>query len=181
MKFLLSNWPVCLLILCALLIGLYLLRKSNNIIDMRDIISNHFDLLKEDLFTIVVFIFVPIISSMSCAFLRCVTADIINNINISLSIFIALQFAIAGILCSIPAGNNAYEKIKKQAFNEILFECVLTILSLVLSFAILFVGINKINTIVLLIISAMLYCLVFNTVMNIFIVLKRLKLLFDER
>ena len=74
-----------------------------------------------------------------------------------------------------------YEKIKESAFNEILFESILSILSLVISFIITFIGIERIIEMVLLIMSGLLYILVLSTILNTFIVLKRLKFLFDER
>lgn len=172
---------ITLLIICAILIIVYLFRKNNNVINIRDIVSQHFKLITTDAFTFIVFFLVPIIMSLACTIVRLVTKDILDIINIVLPIYIGLQFSVAGIICSIEKGNSEYEKIKESAFNEILFESVLSILALALSFTITFIQISSMSKLVVLIMSLLLYILIFTTVLNTFIVLKRLKFLFDER
>lgn len=175
-----DNIAKCVLLFCAVLFIFYLSRKNSNFVDVRNILRDHFNLLKNDKFTLFIFLFLPIASALSCAFLQRITDDIINSINIILPIFIGLQFSVAGILCSISKSNDKFEKIKKSAFNEILFESVLSILALMASFMVLFIGVSQINDKILLIVSFVIYFLLFDMVMNTFIVLKRLKFLFDE-
>ncbi len=50
---------IILLIICAVLIIIYLLRKSNNIISVRDIIKQHFELISTDAFTFIIFVLSP--------------------------------------------------------------------------------------------------------------------------
>ena len=171
---------IILLIICAVLIIIYLLRKSNNIISVRDIIKQHFELISTDAFTFIIFCLIPIIMSISCSIIRLVTNDILSTVNVVLPIYIGLQFSVAGIIC-IQKGNSKYEKIKESAFNEILFESILSILALALSFVITFIQIVNMSKSVILAMSLILYILIFTTVLNTFIVLKRLKFLFDER
>lgn len=172
---------IILLIIYAVLIIIYLLRKSNNIISVRDIIKQHFELISTDAFTFIIFCLIPIIMSISCSIIRLVTNDILSTVNVVLPIYIGLQFSVAGIICSIQKGNSKYEKIKESAFNEILFESILSILALALSFVITFIQIVNMSKSVILAMSLILYILIFTTVLNTFIVLKRLKFLFDER
>ena len=77
-------FSVILLSLCILIVVLYSLRTNNNILKFDKIFQNHFKLLKEDKFSLIVFIVVPIIAAVSCANLKCITIDIINNINTAL-------------------------------------------------------------------------------------------------
>ena len=172
---------VICLVICSILIIVYVIKKHNNVINSRDILRQHFELIKTDRFTFCVFFIVPIIMGAACAVIRLVSNEILSIINIVLPIYIGLQFSVAGILCDMKKGNDKYEKIKESAFNEILFESILSILSLVISFIITFIGIERIIEMVLLIMSGLLYILVLSTILNTFIVLKRLKFLFDER
>lgn len=174
-------FSVILLSLCILIVALYSLRTNNNILKFDKIFQNHFELLKKDKFSLVVFIVVPIIAAISCANLKCITIDIINNINTALSVFIALQFSVVGVLCALPNGDAKYENIKSKAFTEIIFESILSVLTLTISFLCLFVDLENTKSCIVWISSFVLYALIFSTVLNIFIVLKRMYFLFIER
>ena len=110
----LSSIAKFILVFCTVLFIFYLSRKNSNFMDARNILRDHFNLFKSDSFTLFIFLFLPIASALSCAFLRRITDDITNSINIILPIFIGLQFSVAGILCSISKGNDKFEKIKKM-------------------------------------------------------------------
>ena len=172
--------PIILLIICIVTVILYSLRQNNNILKFDKIFKNHFELI-EDAFSRFVFIGVPIIAAFSCVMLKCITADIINNINTSLSVFIALQFSVVGVLCALPNGNSEYEDIKSKAFTEIIFESILSILTLIISFLCLFIDLENVKPAMLWGPSFILYTLIFSTILNIFIVLKRMHFLFIKR
>ena len=168
-------------ILSALLILLYLLRKSNNIINMRNIFRAHFSLISKDFFTFVIFFFLPIAMGYACGFIQSVTKDIIDVVNIILPIYIGLQFSAAGILCGIERKNEQYEKIRENTFNEIMFQCILSVLALTLSVIITFVGIASMLDVILNGLSIVLYILIITIILNTFIVIKQIQFLFDER
>lgn len=168
------------LALSLILFLLYCFRKNNNLIDFRTILKEHTKIVTMDLFTKIIFIIMPFFVSISCTILRTITTDLINCINTSLSIFVALLFAVAGILCSLPNLTPTYNELKRESFNEVLFESILTIFTLIFSFIILFIGVNNFNRYILFIISFCIYYLVLIIIMSILIIIKRLKLLFDE-
>ncbi len=171
---------IILLIACIATIIVYSLRPNNNLLKFDKILKNHFELIK-DKFSCIVFIFIPIIAAISCVMLKRITVDIINSINTSLSVFIALQFSVVGVLCALPNGNTKYEDIKSKAFMEIIFESILSVITLTISFLCLFIDLENAKPGIVWFFSSVLYALIFSTVLNIFIVLKRMYFLFIER
>lgn len=99
----------------------------------------------------------------------------------SANIYIGLQFSAAGILCGIERKNEQYEKIRENTFNEIMFQCILSVLALTLSVIITFVGIASMLNVILNGLSIVLYILIITIILNTFIVIKQIQFLFDER
>ena len=165
----------------ALLLLIYLLRTGNNVLDIRNIISQHFDIIKIDIFTLLVFTVVPITISVGCMLVKTIDDKILETINIALPIYIGLQFSVIGVICSLNSGNIDYEKIKEQTFNEIMFESIISIITLIISIVLTCIDITTLSKTVSCIISFSVYYLLFNVILNTFIVFKRLKFLFDER
>ena len=172
---------IFLFAISALLLLIYLLRTGNNVLDIRNIISQHFDIIKIDIFTLIVFIVVPITISIGCMLVKTIDEKILDTINIALPIYIGLQFSVIGVICSLNNGNADYEKIKEQTFNEVMFESIISIITLIISIVLTCVDITTIGQTVSYIISFSVYYLLFNVILNTFIVFKRLKFLFDER
>ena len=73
-----------------------------------------------------------------------------------------------------------YNKVLKQTINAILFESILAILLLIVSFSQLFIGSFDL-TLKLRIISAFVYYLTLVLVLNIFVVIKRINSLLDSK
>lgn len=174
-------FSILLFAISALLLLIYLLRTGNNVLDIRNIISQHFDIIKIDIFTLIVFIVIPITISIGCVLVGTIDEKILNTINVVLPINIGLQFQIIGVICSLNNGNKDYEKIKEQTFNEVMFESVISIITLIISIVLTCVDITTIGQIVSCIISFCVYYLLFNVILNTFIVLKRFNFLFVER
>ena len=106
---------------------------------------------------------------------------LINNINIVLSIFVSMLFAIMSILNGYEKSNKTqYLKVFDETNNTIVFETILCIVVLILSFIVLFID-NFENNILLVIISIIIYYLMFTIILHIFIIIKRMKSLYDNR
>ena len=98
------------------------------------------------------FYFVPLILAVAIVKLKLIDKDIINNINIVISIFISMFFAMLSILCSFQIKkkdaesiDNTYHKLLKETFNSILFESCLCILLLSLTIIELFIDSFALN------------------------------------
>ena len=106
-----SFFAIILFSLSALILIIYLCRKNNNILNVREIVSQHFKIINIDKFTSVVFIGLPIIISAGCVCIRTLNEKILDSINIALPIYIGLQFSVVGVLCSLNKGNDKYEEL----------------------------------------------------------------------
>ncbi|EOU1922302.1 hypothetical protein DMN26_01275 [Clostridium perfringens] len=173
--------PQSLFIVSALLLIINSIQKNNNFFDVRDVIKSQYNLFKGNKFQVIIFFIVPFLLSLGVVQIKYINKDIINNINIVLSIFISMFFAMLSILGGMSKSNKEqYNILLKETFNTIIFECILCIIILIVSFIRLFLDSYE-HTISLMGISIFIYYLIFVVVLNIFLVIKRLKILFDER
>lgn len=173
--------PQCLFIVSAFLLIINSIQKNNNFFDVRDIIKSQYNLFKDNKFQVLIFFVVPFFLAFGVVQIKYINKDIINNINIVLSIFISMFFAMLSILGSLSKSSKIqYNILLKETFNTIIFECILCIIVLLISFIQLFLDSYN-PTLGLFIVSLFIYYLIFVVVLNIFVVIKRIKILFDER
>lgn len=178
-----------------LLILVALLQKNSNFLDVRKIIRQHLSIFFKSPLQVVAIFGAPLLIAIAAAATHSLTIEIVNNLNVVLSILISMFFAMLSILASlsfkstdrskvedvtlIRAAEN-YNKVLRQTNNAILFESVLAILLLIISFSQLFIG-SFDPTWKLKIISAFVYYLTLVLVLNIFVVIKRTKELLDSK
>ena len=173
--------PMVLFTLGAVLIIISLLQKNNNFLDMRQIVIQHFKVFKGSPFQCFIIFGVPAMFAVATAMCQLVNEDIINNLNIVLSILISMFFAMLSILCSWGRKNDdKYNQLRKETFNAIVFESILCIVLLLISFILLFLN-NYMPNLLLKSISIVIYYLSFVVALNIFVIIKRLKVLFDKQ
>lgn len=160
-------------------------QNNSNFFDIRGIIFKHIRIFKENKIQGMVFFFIPLLLSLGILKYQCLTQSIIENINITLSILISAFFAIASVLCGFQHKNEKegdrraadYNRLLNETFISVLFEALLSILILVLTFIQLFIGTYDLNWFNLLS-SFIIYYLFLVVVLNVFIVFKRLGVLF---
>lgn len=175
--------PLILFCISGLFIFLNMIRKNNNFFDLRGVIKGHYNIFKGNRIQQLNFLVIPLLLSYAILQIKFIDKDIINNINIVLSIFLSMFFAILSILCSLPKKSGVsddYNKLAKETFNTVMFECILCILILVISFIVLFINVFE-SSLSIKITSFIIYYLILVVILNIFIVIKRLKVLFDAR
>jgi hypothetical protein len=176
--------PFILFCISSLILIFNFTRKNNNFFDIRSVFKGHFKIFINNKFQFAIFFLLPLMLALAIIKIKLIDKDIVNNINIVLAIFISMFFAMLGILCSLPKKDshkeNGYNKLLKETFNTIIFECVLCITILIISFVQLFIDDYGFNN-KLIIVSLIVYYLILVVVLNIFMVIKRLKKLFDER
>lgn len=157
------------------------LKRNNNFFDFKAIVIQQFAIFKNCKGQIFVFYIVPLILAIGVVKIKLVDKDIINNINIVLSIFISMLFAMLSIVNGYEKKNRElYAKLLDETNNTIIFEIILCIIILLLSFAVLFID-NFANSIPLLITSLILYYLMFTIILHVFIIIKRMKNLYDNK
>ncbi|EOU1921400.1 hypothetical protein DMN35_13335, partial [Clostridium perfringens] len=127
--------PQSLFIVSALLLIINSIQKNNNFFDVRDVIKSQYNLFKGNKFQVIIFFIVPFLLSLGVVQIKYINKDIINNINIVLSIFISMFFAMLSILGGMSKSNKEqYNILLKETFNTIIFECILCIIILIVSF-----------------------------------------------
>lgn len=172
--------PIFLLTTAAMILILNFTRKNNNFFDVRKVFENHFSIFRDAKGQFFVFYGTPLLLAFGIANYKLMDIKIIDNIVIVLSIIISMLFAVMSVLTSFKGKDEHYTVVLKETFNAVIFEAILCILSLLLSFSVLFVG--EIETVwINYIFSLVIYYLIFTIVLNIFLVIKRIKKLFENQ
>lgn len=170
----------CLLGLSCIILILYFIRKNNNFFNVRKVFSDQFKIFKGAKEQFFIFYGTPLLMSLGIVRYKLIETDIIDNIVIVLSIFISMLFAVLSILTSLNKDDTFYKIVLKETFNTVVFECVLCIVELILSVSILFIG-DITTKWIKYVFSFVIYYLMFTIFLNIFIVIKRIKSLFDNK
>lgn len=172
---------VLLIVSSSVFILLSLFLKNSNFLDVRFIISQHFKVFDSNRLQLVSIFIVPLFLAIGITMVKCVDRDILNNLNIVLSIIIAMYFSVLSILSAFSKENKSenYQKLLKETFNSTVFEAILCLLLLVVSFTILFIGYYS-KSIALYIVSVIIYYLSIVITLNTLVVIKRIKVLFDN-
>lgn len=178
-----------------ILIIVSLLQKNSNFLDVRKIIITHLQVFSGSPLQCFVIFGVPFLIAIAALNEQLLSKEIIDTLNIVLSIFISMFFSMLSILSALNRKSisekekndeiainrtNEYNLLLKETFNAIIFECILCILVLVISFALLFFN-NFSASRRLSLISGLVYYLSLVIVLNIFVIIKRIKVLFDYR
>jgi hypothetical protein len=168
--------------ICGLILVICFVQKNSNFFDVRAIFVHHSKVFKNSPLQCFTIFIMPLILALSTTLIKLINEDIVININIVLSILISMFFAMLSILCSFNRKHEdaCYNQLLRETFNAIVFECILCILLLLISFIQLFINDFQ-NSIYLFIISTLIYYLVMVIILNIFVIVKRLKVLFDNK
>lgn len=171
--------PYIFFVIAGIILVFGATRKNNNFFDSRAVFSQYFSLFKDCKHQLIIYFGVPLLIAIGATKTSFLTAEIIGNIIIVLSIFLSMFFAMLSILVCFTGKKSSYVKLLRETFNTIVFECVVSIMALLILIIIQFVGDYAQNALMF-ICSLVAYYLIVVVVLNIFIVIKRLKVLFDD-
>lgn len=173
---------IFLFLIGSLILGFCLLVKHSNFLDIRQVFIQHFCIFIVNPLQLIGIFFSPILLAIGLVEIKCIDKDLLSNLNIVLSILITMFLSILSILCSFnkERKNENYNQLLKETFNTSIFEIILCLLLLFISFVVLFIGDFK-ESIALKIISCVIYYLTMITILNILVVIKRIKVLFDNQ
>lgn len=166
-------------IFCLVLTVIAFNKKISNFIDVRDIFVQYFKIFNGNLFQIIIIYIFPMFFSIWIVQKQLLTKEIIDDINLMVTVFTSMFFAIISILCSINlnSSNNNYKQSIKETFNSLLFEIVCCLVMLLVLFSA--IAINVGSDIVKYIGSGIVYYLFIIIIFNILIIIKRFKKIFD--
>ena len=171
-----------LLIIGSVILCSCLLLKHSNFLDIRYIFIQHLYVFKGNPLQLIGIFFAPVLLAVGLIEIKCIDQDILSNLNIILSILTAMFLSVLSILCSFNADrkNENYKQLLKETFNTSVFEIILCLLLLFISFIVLFIGDFK-ESMALKITSGIIYYLSMITILNILVIIKRIKVLFDNQ
>lgn len=170
-------------------------QKNSNFLDVRSIISTHFKVFSGNPLQCTVIFGVPLLLTIVALNKRTLSKGVVDTLNIVLSIFISMFFAMLSILSALNYKTikekekndvmtvkkaEKYNLLLKETFNAVIFECILCILVLAASFTLLFINDFSVSR-RLTLVSGIVYYLTLVIVFNIFVIIKRIKVLFDHR
>lgn len=175
------------LLLISSIIGVILLlysftRKIGNYVDVWNIINKHLSFFKNNKLQFISIYIIPIVFSLYIGNIQTITRDILDTLVIILSILISMFFAVLSILCSIESKNKSkeYNQLLDETFTSTVFEIIICITLLLSSFVAIFIG-KGINEIINTIASDIIYYLTFILILNIFVIIKRIEIVFKFR
>ena len=118
-----NNIITILCIIGGLVLLLSLLPKNSNFLDIRSIFAQHFKVFRGNWLQFSSIFIVPILFSIGIVQIRCVDKEILNNLNIVLSILIAMFFSVLSILSAIDGQTrrDKYQQLLTETFTTTIF------------------------------------------------------------
>ncbi len=168
--------------ICAFVLFFSLFSKNGNYLDIRGIIASHLKLLFNGNRLQAICIFIsPVIFAICIVQFRCLEETVLENLNVVLSILIAMLFSVLSILNTLNTErSDNYLVLLKETFTATAFAILVCLLLLVLSFVWLFVGSFDCSAAGKLF-SGITYYLTIVVFLNIPLVIKRIQVLFDVK
>ncbi len=173
-----------LLITCFTVLIISLLSSTNNFLDIKSIITDHFNIIKNNWIQAAIIYLIPIAIAIIISKKKLIDTNTLDNLNLVLSILISMFFSVLSILCSINSQNRnyKYQLLLKETSTSTIFEITICLLLLFISFSLIFIGIKTINNnTIKQIASIIVYYLTMIAILNIFMILKRIKSIFDNK
>jgi len=172
--------PLGFIIIPLLIMVLSTFRKYNNYFDVRRILREQYNMFKNSISTLIIIYILPIIIVIGIVRVKFIDTDIVNNINVVISILIAMFFSVMSIIINFENKKSEnYKRTLKETNNTIMFEILLSVFTLICTFIYMFIESVE-NQIILGIISFIIYYLTIVIIINIFIVMKRMYILYEN-
>ena len=162
-----------------LLIAIYSFRKVNNFIKIRGILKEHVKIFSGSKLQLLFFFGVPVLFATSYVQLSIFNQASFNTLYVVITILITMFFSILTVLAGYKKEEDKqYENVLKETRSSILFELIVSIYITIYAFVFQMV-IDVIDSVAKVILSWILYYMIFFLLLNMFIVIKRYKIL-DE-
>ncbi len=170
---------ICLIGLVILILSFTL--KINNFFDIRSILHNHFKVFQNSYLQLISVYIVPIFFAIWITQQQQVTKDILDEINLVITILTSMFFAFIGIIGSLNMDkkDGNYKRVAEETFNSTLFEIMCCLILLLISFLIIFVN-DYDNICFIKMISIPIYYFFIIIILNIFLILKRIQAIFKN-
>ena len=175
--------PLYLFLVAIAIVAIYVAKSQTNYIGIKKIFTDYFGIFEKKYHHILLFWGCPFIFSLSLIQADVATSDTLDTIIVFLSIIIAMYFSILAILIGKQTDSSILSENHKKLLNEsatiILVEVILCIICLIISISALLLT-DSLPEIVLSILYFINYYFIFVMLLNILILMKRLKSLIDN-
>lgn len=195
MKNLLSNISIShiLILIGILILALALLQRNSNFLDVRAVFVLQLKAFTGSPLQFVAIFITPLLLAVGISSDYPISTAIINSLILVLTIFMSMFFAMLSILSTftfkkvteckkddITANNWAanYNQLLKETFNAVIFECIICIIVLIIAFCLSVIDdYSSLHSIG--IVSGIVYYLFLVILLNILVIIKRIKKLFE--
>lgn len=155
--------------------------KHSNFLDIRQIFIQHLSMFKGNPLQLIGIFLAPLLLAIGLSELKCIDADILINLDMMLSVLATILLLSLGVLCSVgKVKNENHKQLLKETVNTTIFELILFLLLFFGSFIALIICDFK-ESIALKIVSCIIYYLTMLIILNVLVVIKRIKVIFDNQ
>lgn len=164
-----------------ILVVFYLIQRNNNFIRIKGIFKQYISIFEKSFFQISFFFGVPIFFALSFVQLSETEQSTFDTMYVVVSILITMFFSVLTMLTGDNSNRSeTYKKVLNETINCILFEIVVSILILVYGFVFQML-LMQIPDILVDICASIFYYMIFFMLLNMFIIVKRFKMLNDRK
>lgn len=173
--------PILLSIFSIAILIIYMLRSNSNFLNIRKVFKDYLSIFKDAKKHLFVFWGVPILLAIAVVQVTDVTGKSAESVIVFLSILISAFFATLSILISKQTDQSSelYKQVLKETASLVLLEIILCIVALVISIMLAIIDV-VIPMIFLIILNFFDYYLIFVMLINLLILIKRMKALIDN-
>lgn len=174
--------PSMLFAASIFIILVYIFKGGTNFLNIKKVFSDYLKMFNGAKMHLAIFWGVPFLLAMGFVQITAIDSNLSNTLIIFQSILISAFFAMLSILISRQNETNEnplYMTVLKETASVILLEIVLCVVSVIISVATIFLS-ATLSSFILQIISAANYYIVFVVILNLLIIIKRIKALIDN-
>ena len=173
--------PIFLSISAFAILIMYILISNSNFLDIRKVFKDYLSIFKDAKKHLFVFWGVPILLAIAVVQVTDVAGKSADSIIVFLSILISAFFATLSILISKQTDQSSelYKQVLKETASLVLLEIVLCIVALIISMMLAIINV-EIPHLFLIILNFFDYYLMFVMMINLLILIKRMKSLIDN-
>lgn len=155
--------------------------KINNFLNIKSIFVEHFKIFNGNYLQLLSIYLTPIFISLKIAMGHQVSKDTLESVNLIITVLTSMFFAIISILCAVDfkQKKDKYKKLVEATFNSTLFEIICCLILLLISFIVIFRN-NYESTWFLIMLSTLIYYFLIVIILNVFLILKRIKSVFEK-
>ena len=175
--------PTTLFCVALIILGVYMICAKTNFLNVSRIFSDYKQVFGEVPRHMWIFWGVPVIFALSLIQVTLINNEVAESILVFLSILVAAFFSMLAILVSQQGFTDTsvqYKKVLKESTTIVLVEIVLCVFALIITLSATILG-NQIPEWLQYTISGIDYYLIFVMLLNMLIIIKRMKALIDNK